>query len=45
MSQTLIFGEIVENEKLEIEKRSNVLLMTSRGSKKLKTNETKKLKK
>ena len=24
MSQTLIFGEIVENEKLEIEKRSNV---------------------
>ena len=24
MSQTLIFGEIVENEKLKIEKRSNV---------------------
>ena len=43
MSQTLIFGEIVENEKLEIEKRSNFWLMTSRGSEKLKTNETKKV--
>ena len=35
----------IQIEKLEIEKRSNVGLMTSRGSEKLKTNETKKVKK
>ena len=37
--------EKLEIEKLEIEKRSNVEVMTSRGSEKLKTSETKKVKK